>query len=82
MRDELSAPYAKGNMPQLAEALQQLIKLNPRPRKWANWKAFCRKGAAAARAGKKDSALSSCTSCHKVYRRAYNVAYRERKLGK
>jgi hypothetical protein len=78
MRSKLSAPYAKKEWTKLASALDQLVGLNPQPKKWGNWKKFCRDGAEASRAGRKDGALASCTSCHQVYRRAYNVAHRKR----
>ena len=78
MRKKVSVPYAKKDWPKLATALDHLISLNPEPKKWANWDKFSRDGAKASRDGKKQGALASCTSCHKVYRRAYNVAHRKR----
>ena len=78
MRNKLSSPYAKKEWSKLATALDQLVSLNPRPKKWANWNKFCSDGAGAAREGKQPGAQASCTSCHKIYRRAYNVAYRKR----
>ncbi len=80
MRQRLAAPYAKADLKRLAQALDDLVRLNPKPRGWGNWKKFCADGAAAARAGKRAGAVEACTRCHKVYRRTYNFTHRERPL--
>jgi len=80
MRHHLAAPYAKADFEGLAQGLDRLVALNPKPKGWANWKKFCTDGAAAARAERRASAVEACTRCHKVYRRTYNFTHRERPL--
>jgi hypothetical protein len=78
MRTHLAVAYAQGDFVKLATALDKVVELNPRPNKWGNWNGIARKGAAAARKRDKRAALLSCTNCHRVYRRTYNLRYRER----
>jgi hypothetical protein len=80
MRAQVAAAYAQRDFAKLSEVLDQLVQLNPRPNKWGNWNGIARKGAVAARNRDQRAVLLSCTNCHKVYRRAYNLHYRERTL--
>ena len=80
MRVNVAVPVAKNDLPALAEALEKIRELNPRPKKWGNWDKIARDGAKAAREGKRRRAKSACGRCHGVYRRQYNAQFRHRAI--
>jgi hypothetical protein len=80
MRAHLATAFAHRDYRELARRFEQLVDMNPEPRKWLNWNDFARSGARAAREGKLRGVVAACARCHSIYRPEFNMKYRERPL--
>lgn len=78
MRRELAAALAHKDLKGLERGFEALVRINPEPKKWANWNKFAKDGAEAAREGRARGAIAACAHCHSIYRPEYNAKYRAR----